>query len=78
VPPLTDGKRTELVKALEALEVETFFGRLKFATEGDFYHSNVGLAPLTIQIQDGKVAVVGPMKDPDSKPQYPMTPWTKR
>jgi branched-chain amino acid transport system substrate-binding protein len=78
VPPLTDGKRAELVKALEALEVETFFGRLKFATEGDFYHSNVGLAPLTIQIQDGKVAVVGPMKDPDSKPQYPMTPWTKR
>ncbi len=76
-PPLTEAARTELVKALEAVDVQTFYGRVKFATEGEFYHSNIGLSPLTIQIQAGKVAVVGPAKDA-AKALYPMTPWSKR
>jgi len=57
--------------------VQTFYGRVKFATEGEFYHSNIGLSPLTIQIQQGKVTVVGPAKNA-AKAQYPMTPWAKR
>jgi branched-chain amino acid transport system substrate-binding protein len=65
------------VKALEAVDVQTFYGRVKFATEGEFYHSNIGLSPLTVQIQAGKVAVVGPAKNA-MKAQYPMTPWSKR
>jgi branched-chain amino acid transport system substrate-binding protein len=77
-PPLSDEKRSELVKALEAVNVDTFYGKVKFATEGDFYHANVGLAPLTIQIQNGKVVVVGPKKDAEAKSQYPMTQWSKR
>lgn len=76
-PPLAEAKRVELAKALESVDVQTFYGRVKFATEGDFYHANVGLSPLTIQIQGGKVAVVGPAKDA-ARPQYPMTPWAKR
>jgi branched-chain amino acid transport system substrate-binding protein len=77
-PPLSEAKREELVKALEAVDVETFYGRVKFATDGEFYHANVGLSPLTIQIQSGKVAVVGPAKDADAKPLYPLTQWSKR
>jgi branched-chain amino acid transport system substrate-binding protein len=77
-PPLSDAQRAEMVKALEAVDVKTFYGRVKFATDGEFYHSNIGLSPLTIQIQGGKVAVVGPMKESPAKPQYPMTPWSKR
>jgi branched-chain amino acid transport system substrate-binding protein len=77
-PPLTEAQRVELVKALETIDVSTFYGRVKFATEGDFYHSNAGLTPLTIQIQDGKVVVVGPVKPAPAKAQYPMTPWSGR
>ena len=77
-PPLSEAKRAEIVKALEAVDVDTFYGRVKFATDGEFYHSNVGLEPLTIQIQNGKVVVVGPKKDAEAKAQYPMTAWTKR
>jgi branched-chain amino acid transport system substrate-binding protein len=77
-PPLSEAQRVELVKALEAVDVQTFYGRVKFATDGEYYHSNVGLSPLTIQIQQGKVAVVGPTTSADAKAQYPMTPWTKR
>jgi len=77
-PPLSDAKRAELVKALEAVDIDTFYGKVKFATEGEFYHANVGLSPLTIQIQNGKVVAVGPKKDAEAPAQYPMTPWTKR
>ena len=76
-PPLAESARVELAKALEAVDVQTFYGRVKFATEGEFYHSNIGLSPLTIQIQQGKVTVVGPAKNA-AKAQYPMTPWAKR
>ena len=77
-PPLSEAKREELVKALEGVDVETFYGRVRFATDGEFYHANVGLSPLTIQIQGGKVVVVGPAKDAEAKAQYPMTQWSKR
>jgi branched-chain amino acid transport system substrate-binding protein len=78
VPPLSDAKREELVKALEGLDVESFYGRIKFALEGDYYHSNVGISPLTVQIQNGVVKTVGPEKVAESKAQYPMTPWASR
>jgi branched-chain amino acid transport system substrate-binding protein len=58
--------------------VESFYGRIKFATEGDYYHSNVGLSPLTVQIQNGVVKAVGPAKVAEAKALYPMTPWASR
>ncbi len=77
-PPLSEAKRAELIKALEGVDVDTFYGKVKFATEGEFYHANVGLDPLTVQIQNGKVVAVGPKKDAEAASQYPMTPWSKR
>jgi branched-chain amino acid transport system substrate-binding protein len=76
-PPLAEAQRTELVKALESVDISTFYGRVKFATDGEFYHSNAGLTPLTVQIQGGKVAVVGPAKTA-AKAQYPMAAWSGR
>jgi branched-chain amino acid transport system substrate-binding protein len=77
-PPLSDAKRAELVKALEAVNVDTFYGKVKFATDGEYYHANVGLNPLTVQIQGGKVISVGPQAAAEAPAQYPMTPWSKR
>jgi len=78
VPPLSEAKREELVKALEAVDVETFYGRIKFATEGDYFHANSGIKSLTIQIQNGVVKSVGPAQVAEVKAQYPMVPWAKR
>ena len=78
VPPLSEAKRTELVKALEAVDVETFYGRIKFATEGEFFHANAGISSLTIQIQNGVVKSVGPAKVAEAQVLYPMTPWAQR
>ncbi len=71
-PPLDEKQRDALVNALEKLKVSTFYGEIGFATEGQFYHANVGLTPLTIQIQNDKVVVVGPANLAQSKPIYPM------
>lgn len=59
-PPLSEEKRTELAKALEQVEVNTIYGPIKFATEGNWYHNNVGLKALTIQMVKGEQVIVGP------------------
>jgi len=77
-PPLSLEKRRELCKAIEEVDVQTFLGRIKFATEGQFYHANTSIEPLTVQIQAGKVKVVGPTAMAEAKAIYPMTPWSQR
>lgn len=77
-PPLDEAKRDELLKALEELDIQTFYGRINFADSGEYFHANVGLTPLTIQIQGGKTVIVGPAGEAEAKPQYPMVEWKQR
>lgn len=77
-PPLSESQRKALVTSLEDLDVETFYGRVNFAVEGEYYHANVGITPLTVQIQNKNVVIVGPEKDVEAAAQYPMTPWKER
>jgi len=77
-PGMTEDMRTKLVKALEEVDVQTFYGRVKFATSGEYYHANVGLDPLTVQIQNGKIITVGPKVSQEAPAQYPMKAWKDR
>ena len=77
-PPLSDEERDALVQALEEIDVQTFYGRLKFANDGQYYHANIGITPLTVQIQNGKTVIVGPEKDAEAKSIYPLKPWDQR
>lgn len=77
-PGMSVEQRAKLVKALEEVDVQTFYGRIKFATSGNYYHANVGMTPLTIQIQNGKTVVVGPSRGEEALAQYPMQPWRSR
>jgi len=77
-PPLTDAQKDALIGALEKLDIVTFYGRIKFATEGDFYHSNAGLESVTLQYQGGKLVEVGPPKTRVAAPKYPAPTWDKR
>jgi len=77
-PPFSEAEREALVKALEEVDIQTFYGRVNYAAEGEFYHSNVGLDPLTVQVQNGKIVTVGPKKYQEAPAQYPMTPWRER
>ncbi len=77
-PGMSEAQRTSLVKALEQVDIDTFYGKVKFATSGQYYHANVGMTPLTVQIQDGKTVIVGPANIKDAAPQYPMKAWKGR
>lgn len=77
-PGMDEAMRTKLVQALEQIDVQTFYGRVKFATAGEFYHANVGLDPLTIQIQGGKIKTVGPKASVEAPAIYPMKDWKSR
>ena len=77
-PPLSQEQKDALVKALEKLNIVTFFGTIKFATEGDAYHNNSGLQPVALQYQGGRAVEVGPGKFRAVAPKYPTPPWDKR
>lgn len=77
-PPLNQEQKDALIAALEKLNVMTFYGTIKFATEGDFYHNNSGLQPVALQYQGGKTVEVGPGKLRAVAPKYPTPPWDKR
>ena len=77
-PPLTDAQKDALIGALEKLNIMTFYGQIKFATEGDSYHCNAGLQPVALQYQGGKTVEVGPGKLRTVAPKYPTPSWDKR
>ncbi len=77
-PPLTQAQKDALVGTLEKLDVMTFYGPIKFATEGEYYHDNAGLQPIALQYQGGKLVEVGPGKLKIVAPKYPMPTWDKR
>ncbi len=77
-PPLTQAQKDALIGALERLDLMTFYGPIKFATSGDYYHDNAGLQPIALQYQGGVTVEVGPGKLRLKAPRYPTPPWDKR
>lgn len=77
-PPLSDQQREQLAKALEQIDIQTFYGPIKFATEGNWYHNNVGLKALTIQMLKGDQLVVGPNNLKAKDPVYPVPTFSVR
>lgn len=71
-PPFDDTEKLALIKALEELEINTFYGPIAFANGGEFHHANIGLAPLALQIQSGNAVIVGPEAYMEKEAQYPM------
>jgi branched-chain amino acid transport system substrate-binding protein len=62
--------------ALAALDVMSFYGRLKFAPEGDGVAEYLG--PVVSQVQNLKMELLYPSEAATSKIVFPMTPWEKR
>ena len=60
--------------ALAALDVVTFFGRIKFDSRG----LNVYKPMVVEQIQDGRHRTIWPAEVADARPQYPTPAWSAR
>ena len=61
-------------EALASLDVETFYGRIKFNAQG----LNVYKPMVTVQIQHGQVVTVWPAEVATAKAMYPTPVWTAR
>jgi branched-chain amino acid transport system substrate-binding protein len=77
-PPLSEEQRIKLVKAIEEVKIDTFYGPIKYATEGNWYHNNVGLKALTIQLMKGEQVIVGPKDVKAKDPVYPVPVFSAR
>lgn len=66
--------RQKVRDALAALDVTTFYGRIKFNEKG----LNVYKPMVTVQIQHGKVVTVWPANVAAAKAMYPTPMWTAR
>jgi branched-chain amino acid transport system substrate-binding protein len=60
--------------AMAALDVETFYGRLKFDPQGQNTYRSV----LVQQIQNGQLATTWPPELANAQPMYPTPSWTVR
>lgn len=71
-PPWDQQTRVELTKAIEDTDIETFYGPVAFAKEGDHFHNNIKPVPVVVQIKDGKVVPVAPSGASEGELLYPM------
>jgi branched-chain amino acid transport system substrate-binding protein len=68
--------RNAIRDALASLDLETFYGRIKFTAQGD--GDPVLLGPMVIQRQKGEVAVVYPKEAASAPVVYPAPAWQER
>ena len=73
-PPVGDKERVALMEELHRINVQTFYGSIRFGADG----ANVAHPPVAVQIQDGKRVNVFPTKAAEAKPRLPFKAWKKR
>lgn len=71
-PGLSRKDRVALNAILAATDMETFYGRIKFDQSGPHFHDNTALAPMLIQILNGKITPVAPSNVAQAKFVYPL------
>jgi branched-chain amino acid transport system substrate-binding protein len=72
-PPWDRSARQQLAEAIEATDIETFYGPVAFDKEGDHFHNNTRPVPVVIQITDGSVVPVAPKDAAEGKFTYPLS-----
>lgn len=75
-PPWDRSAHEQLAQAIEATDIDTFYGPVKFETSGDHYHNNTQPVPVLIQITDGRVVPVAPSEAAEGEFLYPLPSWS--
>jgi branched-chain amino acid transport system substrate-binding protein len=73
-PSLSEDARGKLNDLIAGTDLQTFYGPIKFATEGDHFHNNTALDPMLVQIQGGQVKAIAPPDSAQAKIIYPLAP----
>ena len=73
-PSLSEDARGKLNDLIAGTDLQTFYGPIKFASEGDHFHNNTALDPMLVQIQGGQVKAIAPPESAEAKIIYPLAP----
>ncbi|WP_435105075.1 amino acid ABC transporter substrate-binding protein [Arhodomonas sp. AD133] len=75
-PPWDQAAREGLASAIEATDIETFYGPVAFETSGDHFHNNTRPVPVVVQITQGRVVPVAPANAAEGDIVYPLPDWS--
>ena len=75
-PPWSQDDHQALAEAIEATDIKTFYGPIKFETSGDHFHDNTQPVPVLIQIKNGMTVPVAPAKSAKEEMIYPLPAWS--
>jgi branched-chain amino acid transport system substrate-binding protein len=73
-PSLSEDARVKLNDLIAGTDLTTFYGPIRFASEGDHLHNNTALDPMLVQIQGGQVKAIAPPDAAEAKIIYPLAP----
>jgi len=76
-PPFDAAKKAKLRDGIETISVKTSLGEVKFSTDPEHWHVNIGLAELlvVIQIKDVKPVPIAPEALKEMDIVFPKPPW---
>jgi branched-chain amino acid transport system substrate-binding protein len=73
-PSLSAEARGKLNELIAGTDLQTFYGPIRFATEGAHFHNNTALDPMLVQIQGGQVKAIAPKESAQAPIIYPLGP----
>lgn len=73
-PSLSEEARVKLNDLIGGTDLQTFYGPIRFASEGDHFHNNTALDPMLVQIQGGQIKAIAPPESAEAKVIYPLAP----
>ena len=73
-PSLSEDARVKLNDLIAGTDLTTFYGPIRFASEGDHFHNNTALDPMLVQIQGGQVKAIAPRDSAQVGIIYPLPP----
>lgn len=71
-PSLSEDARVKLNDVIAKTSLDTFYGPIEFADEGDHFHDNTAMEPMLVQIQNGQVKPVAPKDVAQAEMIYPL------
>jgi branched-chain amino acid transport system substrate-binding protein len=75
-PSLSEDARGQLNDLIAGTDIQTFYGPIRFASEGNHFHNNTALDPMLVQIQGGQVKAIAPPESAQANIIYPLPPLT--
>ena len=73
-PSLSEEARVKLNDLIAGTDLTTFYGPIRFASEGDHFHNNTALDPMLVQIQGGQVKAIAPKESAQAPIHLPARP----